>query len=64
MATTTAGTRERPTKQSKARPQDQTTRSEEEVRILAYQLYERRSTGGADGDPISDWVEAERLLGK
>ncbi len=62
MATTTAGARERPTKRSKARPEKQAALSEEEVRILAHQLYERRSADGIDGDAMSDWVEAERLL--
>jgi hypothetical protein len=35
---------------------------EEQVRILAYQLYERRCAAGVDGDATSDWTEAERLL--
>lgn len=62
MATITAGAHERPTKRSKAKPEKQATPSDEEVRILAYQLYERRSAHGLDGDPVADWVEAERLL--
>ena len=37
--------------------------SEDDIRILAYQLYERRQADGADGDAASDWIEAERRLG-
>lgn len=36
--------------------------SEEDIRILAYRLYERRQEGGIDGDAASDWIEAERQL--
>jgi hypothetical protein len=36
--------------------------SEDEIRILAYRLYERRSAEGIAGDAQSDWVEAERQL--
>jgi hypothetical protein len=36
--------------------------SEERIRVLAYQLYERRQADGASGDAATDWIEAERLL--
>jgi hypothetical protein len=36
--------------------------TEEEIRILAYDLYERRQADGGRGDATSDWIEAERLL--
>lgn len=36
--------------------------SDDEIRILAYRLYERRQADGANGDAASDWIEAERLL--
>jgi hypothetical protein len=35
---------------------------EEEIRVLAYQLYERRRADGVGGDAVSDWAEAERRL--
>jgi len=34
--------------------------TEHEIRIRAYELYLLR--GGADGDDLSDWLEAERLV--
>jgi Protein of unknown function (DUF2934) len=36
--------------------------SEDDIRLLAYRLYEMRSTAGIDGDADADWIEAERLL--
>lgn len=36
--------------------------SENEIRILAYRLYEKRRADGTGGDASSDWTEAERLL--
>ena len=36
--------------------------SEDEIRVLAYNLYERRREDGLEGDATTDWVEAERLL--
>jgi hypothetical protein len=36
--------------------------SEDDIRVLAYRLYERRSAEGVEGDAESDWVEAERQL--
>jgi hypothetical protein len=38
-------------------PSDET---EHEIRIRAYELY--LSRGGADGDDLSDWLEAERIV--
>ena len=32
--------------------------SQEDVRNRAHEIYLRR--GGADGDPVADWLEAER----
>ncbi|MGD8339577.1 MAG: DUF2934 domain-containing protein [Gammaproteobacteria bacterium] len=36
--------------------------SEDDIRILAYSLYEQRSAEGIAGDASSDWIEAERQL--
>lgn len=36
--------------------------SEDQIRILAYSLYEQRREDGIDGDANSDWIEAERQL--
>lgn len=38
--------------------------SEDEIRLLAYHLYQRRCEAGTDGDAASDWFQAERLLSK
>ena len=38
-------------------PSDET---EHEIRIRAYELY--LSRGSADGDDLSDWLEAERIV--
>jgi hypothetical protein len=35
---------------------------EEEVRLLAYHLYERRRESGTAGDADGDWIQAEQLL--
>ena len=32
------------------------------IRILAYEIYETRSSSGMLGDAVSDWLEAERRL--
>ena len=34
--------------------------AEQEIRIRAYELY--LSRGAADGDDLSDWLEAERIV--
>jgi hypothetical protein len=36
--------------------------SEDEIRLLAYRLYEMRSAAGVEGSADADWMEAERLL--
>ena len=36
--------------------------SENEIRVLAYRLYEKRVADGIEGDASSDWTKAERLL--
>lgn len=63
MATTVRGTRERttPTKGAK-RERQRSQPSDDEIRILAYHLYERRRADGLDGDSTADWIEAERHL--
>ena len=35
---------------------------EEEIRLLAYHLYERRCESGTAGDAAEDWTRAEQLL--
>lgn len=35
---------------------------QEQIRDLAYEIYETRHATGVVGDPVSDWLEAERLL--
>jgi hypothetical protein len=36
--------------------------SNEEIRLLAYDLWERRCASGIVGDAGGDWLQAERLL--
>jgi hypothetical protein len=36
--------------------------SEDEIRLLAYHLYERRCESGSAGDAAGDWMQAEQLL--
>jgi hypothetical protein len=36
--------------------------SEEQIRLLAYRLYERRCEAGTSGDAVGDWIQAEQLL--
>jgi hypothetical protein len=36
--------------------------SEDEIRLLAYDLWERRCASGIGGDAAGDWLQAERLL--
>jgi hypothetical protein len=56
------GAGEAPRKRPKAPTAAKPAPSDEEVRILAYQLYVRRCANGIDGDALSDWAEAERQL--
>lgn len=55
-ASTTGTGKRRSTRRSKP--------SDDEIRILAYRLYERRQADGTEGDAASDWIEAERRLAK
>jgi hypothetical protein len=59
---TVAGRRERPRKETPKRSAASSKLSEEEVRLLAYYLYERRCASGAAGDAAGDWILAERAL--
>jgi hypothetical protein len=36
--------------------------AEDDIRILAYDLFEQRQADGEQGDAVSDWIEAERRL--
>ena len=65
MAATVSGRRGKTTRtQLPERQLDEGSRpSEDEVRILAYRLYERRREEGNEGDAETDWIEAERRLG-
>lgn len=36
--------------------------SEEEIRLLAYRLYQRRCESGTAGDAAGDWFQAQGLL--
>jgi hypothetical protein len=36
--------------------------SDDEIRVLAYCLYERRCEAGIAGDAAADWLQAERQL--
>jgi hypothetical protein len=38
------------------------TPREEEIRVLAYRLYELRCKSGIAGDAAADWIQAERQL--
>ena len=38
--------------------------SDDDVRQLAYHLYERRCASGTPGDADGDWIQAEQLLGE
>jgi Protein of unknown function (DUF2934) len=65
MAEAAAGTRRARTAASKAPKRvakDSMQPSEDEIRVRAYHLYQRRVAAGMAGDEASDWVEAEREL--
>ena len=53
-------------KHSRAKPKTSaaptSSPSEDEIRVLAYCLYERRCQAGIDGDAAADWIQAERAL--
>ena len=59
----TATRRERTARPKTPRPSKASTRpTEDEIRLLAYHLYQHRRDAGIAGDPASDWIEAERQL--
>lgn len=47
---------------SRRKPAEQQATRQEQVRDLAYEIYETRRTTGMLGDPVSDWLEAESRL--
>jgi hypothetical protein len=49
-------------KSAKARAAEFESPAEEDIRILAYDLYEKRQAAGAAGSAMTDWMEAERQL--
>ena len=60
---TVAGRTERARKDEPKRPAAPANKqSEDEVRLLAYRLYERRRDSGTAGDAAGDWIQAEQLL--
>ena len=60
---TVAGRGERARKDTPKRSAAPTNKlSEEETRLLAYRLYERRCESGTAGDAAGDWIQAEQLL--
>ena len=60
---TVAGREERARKLTPKKSAAPTTKlSEEEIRLLAYDLWERRCASGILGDAAGDWLQAERLL--
>jgi hypothetical protein len=60
---TVAGRTERARKDGPKTPAAPTNKlSEDEVRLLAYRLYERRRESGTAGDAAEDWIQAEQLL--
>ena len=61
--TTVAGRAERGRKEPPKTSAAPTSKlGEEQVRLLAYRLYERRCEAGAAGDAAGDWIQAEQLL--
>src|SRR5262245_44587112 len=60
---TVAGREGRARKEPPKKPTAPTNElSEDEIRLLAYDLWERRCASGAVGDAAGDWLQAERLL--
>ena len=60
---TVAGRVERARKDTPKRSAARTTKlSDDEIRVLAYHLYERRCESGTEGDAAGDWIQAEQLL--
>jgi hypothetical protein len=60
---TVASRGERGRKEASKTPAAPTTKlTEEETRLLAYRLYQRRCESGMAGDAAGDWFQAEQLL--
>ena len=60
---TVAGREGRARKETPKKSAAQTIKlSEQEIRVLAYDLWERRCASGSVGDAAGDWLQAERLL--
>jgi hypothetical protein len=60
---TVAGRTERGRKETpKASAAPTNKLGEEQIRLLAYRLYERRCESGTAGDAAADWIQAEQLL--
>jgi hypothetical protein len=60
---TVASRGERARKEASKAPAAPTNKlSEEEIRLLAYRLYQRRCESGTVGDAAGDWFQAEQLL--
>ena len=60
---TVAGRAERARKDTLKSSSTPTTKpSEDEIRLLAYRLYERRCEAETAGDAAGDWIQAEQLL--
>jgi cytochrome c553 len=60
---TVASRRERARKETPEVPAASTNKlSEDDIRLLAYHLYERRCASGIEGDASGDWIRAEQLL--
>ena len=57
-----AGTRTRSRRGAADRQSEDASGRQERIRVLAYQIYETRRSSGMLGDPVSDWLEAERQL--
>ena len=57
---------ERANRGSQAKPKTSTAATnpprEEEIRLLAYRLYQRRCEAAIAGDAAADWIQAERQL--
>ena len=52
----------KPARASKRRAKQTDSPTEDEIRILAYSLYEKRREEGTAGDATADWLEARRQL--
>lgn len=50
------------TKAAKQQARKSLKPNDDEIRVLAYYLYEKRRAKDTPGDAASDWIEAERRL--